>query len=69
AATVAPLQYTLLPWAIVLGYLFFNELPGFLTLVGAAFILTSSFVIYLREHRTNRGAGPASSTPETGETL
>ncbi|WP_409696802.1 DMT family transporter [Yoonia sp.] len=69
AATVAPLQYTLLPWAIILGYLFFNELPGLLTLVGAAFILTSSFIIYLREQRTNRGAVPAASTSETGETL
>jgi drug/metabolite transporter (DMT)-like permease len=69
AATVAPLQYTLLPWAIILGYLFFNDLPGLLTMVVATFIITSSFIIYLCEQRTNRAAFRASSTPDTGETL
>ncbi|MBC9247614.1 DMT family transporter [Paracoccus sp. 11-3] len=57
AATVAPMQYTLLPWAIILGYLFFGDLPRPVTLIGAAIIITSSFVIYLRENRarTRRG--------------
>ena len=51
AASVAPLQYTLLPWAIVLGYLFFGDLPQTTTLVGAAIIIASSFIIYLGENR------------------
>lgn len=54
AATVAPLQYTLLPWAIVLGYIFFGDLPGPLTLTGAAIIIASGFVIYIRENRAKR---------------
>ncbi|WP_417584853.1 DMT family transporter [Pelagibacterium sp.] len=69
AAAVAPLQYTLLPWAIIFGYLFFDELPRVLTLVGAAIIITSSFIIYLREQRTKRAAKVKSSTSGTGETL
>lgn len=51
AATVAPLQYTLLPWAVMLGYLFFGDLPRPLTLCGAAIIITSSMIIYMRENR------------------
>lgn len=54
AATVAPLQYTLLPWAIILGYLFFGDLPRPLTLLGAAIIIASGFIIYIRENRTKR---------------
>ena len=69
AAAVAPLQYTLLPWAIIFGYLFFDELPRALTLAGAAIIITSSFIIYLREKRTRRTTAPAPSTSGTGETL
>ena len=69
AAAVAPLQYTLLPWAIVLGYLMFGDLPGPMTLIGAAIIITSGFVIYIRENRAKRAASPARSTSGTGETL
>ncbi|WMT86665.1 DMT family transporter [Pelagibacterium sp. 26DY04] len=65
AAAVAPLQYTLLPWAIILGYLFFGDLPRPLTLIGAAIIITSSFIIYLRETRARRAA--ALSTSGSGE--
>lgn len=54
AASVAPLQYTLLPWAIVLGYVFFGDLPQTTTLIGAAIIISSSFIIYLHEKRTKR---------------
>lgn len=57
AATVAPLQYTMLPWGIILGYLFFDDLPRPVTLIGAAIIITSSFVIYLRENRAKRPRG------------
>lgn len=57
AATVAPMQYTLLPWAIILGYLFFGDLPRAVTLIGAAIIITSSFVIYLRENRAKSRRG------------
>ncbi len=57
AATVAPLQYTLLPWAIILGWMFFGDLPRLLTLIGAAVIIASGVVIYLRENRVKSLAG------------
>ena len=66
AASVAPLQYTLLPWAIVLGYLFFGDLPQTTTLIGAGIIIASSFIIYLGENRAKR---TALATSDTGETL
>lgn len=54
AATVAPLQYTLLPWAIILGYLFFGDLPRPMMLLGASIIIASGFIIFLRENRAKR---------------
>jgi drug/metabolite transporter (DMT)-like permease len=66
AASVAPLQYTLLPWAIVLGYLFFGDLPQTTTLIGAGIIIASSFIIYLGENRAKR---TALATSDTGEKL
>lgn len=51
AATVAPLQYTLLPWGIVLGWLFFADLPSATMLIGAAIIVASGCVIAVRENR------------------
>lgn len=56
AASVAPVQYTLLPWAIVFGYLFFGDVPQSTTLIGAAIIVASSFLIYLAENRTRKPA-------------
>ncbi|MDB5623495.1 MAG: hypothetical protein JWR39_2058 [Devosia sp.] len=56
AATVAPLQYTQLPWAILMGFVFFGDLPRPLTLAGAAIILVSSLVIYASENRARAAA-------------
>lgn len=52
ATSVAPLQYTLLPWAVILGYVFFGDLPQTTTLIGAAIIIISGIVIFLGENRT-----------------
>src|SRR5690606_2996865 len=41
AATVTPLQYTLLLWAVIFGWLFFGDAPRTAMLVGAAFIVVS----------------------------
>jgi drug/metabolite transporter (DMT)-like permease len=57
AATVAPMQYTLLPFAIVLGWLFFRDVPGPAMLLGAAIIIGSGLVIFYRERAAvRRGA-------------
>ncbi|WP_246690656.1 DMT family transporter [Neorhizobium alkalisoli] len=51
AATVAPLQYTLLVWAVVFGWLFFDELPRFGLMLGAVLIVASGLFIFIREQR------------------
>jgi drug/metabolite transporter (DMT)-like permease len=38
AASLAPIDYTSLIWAVLFGYLFFDEAPGWTTIAGAALI-------------------------------
>lgn len=54
AATVAPIQYTLLVWAILFGWLIFGDVPGEAILVGAGLIIFSGLAIWLRERRAGR---------------
>lgn len=61
AAIVAPFQYTLLPWAIILGWLFFGDLPRPLMLLGAVIIIISGLIIYVRDTRAQRKAAATSS--------
>lgn len=51
AASVAPLQYTLLLWAIVFGWLVFSDVPEPAIIAGAGLITVSGIVIWLRESR------------------
>ncbi|MBF9233525.1 DMT family transporter [Microvirga alba] len=52
ASIVAPYQYTLIVWAIVLGYLAFGDIVEFWTLVGAAVICASGLVLMVLERST-----------------
>ncbi|MGH6862580.1 MAG: DMT family transporter, partial [Phyllobacterium sp.] len=54
AATVAPLQYTLLFWAILFGWLVFGDVPRSSMLVGSAFIIASGLFIFFREQQLKR---------------
>jgi drug/metabolite transporter (DMT)-like permease len=58
ASVVVPYQYTLIVWAIVLGYFVFGDAPDADTIAGAAIIITAGLYIFWREHE--RGA-PSSS--------
>lgn len=51
AATVAPLQYTLLLWAVVFGWMFFGDVPRLGMLVGAGLIVASGLFIFFRERQ------------------
>jgi len=51
AALVAPLQYTLLPWAILLGWLFFSDIPNTLMLLGGAIIIGAGLLLLVRQRR------------------
>jgi drug/metabolite transporter (DMT)-like permease len=51
AVVVAPLDYSAIIWATLLGWLIWNEIPDALTFVGAAVIIASGVFIIWREHR------------------
>ena len=49
ASIIQPFHYTLILWAILLGYLFYNDLPDTFTLIGATIIVLSGiYVMYSR---------------------
>lgn len=60
---VAPFRYSILIWSLVIGYLFFAEVPGRLTLVGAAIVVAAGLYTFSRERRVDRKSdtAPASS--------
>ncbi|WP_417666835.1 DMT family transporter [Roseibium sp.] len=49
AALVAPLDYSALIWATLLGYVFWSEVPDLVTYIGAAIIIASGIYIVVRE--------------------
>jgi drug/metabolite transporter (DMT)-like permease len=51
AVTVAPLQYTLLLWAILFGWFVFGDVPRTPMLIGAGFIIASGLFIFFREQQ------------------
>jgi drug/metabolite transporter (DMT)-like permease len=51
ANTVAPFEYVALPWGVLWGWVFFDNLPDRATLAGAAVIVASGLYILHRERR------------------
>jgi drug/metabolite transporter (DMT)-like permease len=49
ASVVVPYQYTIIVWAIVLGYLVFGNWPDGFTLAGAGIIIAAGLYIFWRE--------------------
>jgi drug/metabolite transporter (DMT)-like permease len=64
AATVAPLQYTLLFWAIVFGWLVFGDTPTLPMMLGAALIVASGLFIFFREQRLKKTETVLPAVPE-----
>ncbi|MGV2099777.1 MULTISPECIES: DMT family transporter [unclassified Rhizobium] len=64
ASLLAPLQYTLLLWAIVLGYVFFSDVPDAQIIVGAVIIVFAGLFIF---HRKNlKETVPEEAVPVDG---
>lgn len=63
AAAVAPLQYTLLLWAVIFGWLFFGDIPSATLTIGAALIVLSGLYIFFRENSLKKKS--AEYIPET----
>lgn len=51
ASLIAPLQYTLLLWAVILGWIFFSEVPSPRLLLGAGFIVMAGVILALSQRR------------------
>jgi S-adenosylmethionine uptake transporter len=48
AATLAPIGYVTLVWGVLLGFLFFAEVPGLATVAGAALIVVGTLITQRR---------------------
>ena len=59
---VAPFRYTALLWAILLGYLVFNDVPDLPMIVGALIVVASGLYTLYRERVAGRGQPAAAST-------
>jgi drug/metabolite transporter (DMT)-like permease len=51
ASVVVPYQYTTIFWAILLGYIFFGDIPRVAMLIGAAIIIAAGIYIFVRERK------------------
>ena len=56
AAAMAPVDYTRLVFAVVLGLVLFHEIPRGRVILGAAIVVGSTLYITLREHQLTRRA-------------
>jgi drug/metabolite transporter (DMT)-like permease len=54
ASVVVPYQYSMIVWAIILGFIVFGDVPSISTIVGAAIIIGTGFYIFLREQKLGR---------------
>ncbi|MCC0020813.1 MAG: DMT family transporter [Nitratireductor sp.] len=55
ASVIAPLDYTALIWATILGWFLWGEIPDVITYAGAAIIIASGIYIILRERKSATG--------------
>lgn len=54
AAVVVPYQYTLIVWAVILGFIFFGDIPKPHVLTGSAIIVVAGLYIFMREQARAR---------------
>lgn len=53
-AAIVPFQYTQLIWGAIYGYLLFQDIPAFWSMVGAGIVIASGWVVLWREARLAR---------------
>lgn len=51
ASVVVPYQYTMIVWAVIFGYVVFNDVPHPATIAGATIIIGAGLYIFLRERK------------------
>lgn len=57
---VAPFRYSIVLWAILIGYLVWEEIPDAMTLLGTAIVVLTGVYAFLREHKFDAGRSPKS---------
>jgi drug/metabolite transporter (DMT)-like permease len=69
ASALAPFEFTYIIWAVVFGYLFWNEIPSATTIAGILILISSSLYISYRERQLEKRArlNPAEPTELAGE--
>ena len=50
ASIVQPFHYTLIFWAIILGYIFYQDIPDMFTIAGAIIIASSGIYIFIKQN-------------------
>ncbi|WP_417250181.1 DMT family transporter [Celeribacter sp.] len=56
ASTLASFEYTSMVFAILVGYIFFDEVPTWMTIIGAAIIVASGLLVIHRERQLGLSA-------------
>jgi drug/metabolite transporter (DMT)-like permease len=65
SATLAPMQYLEIPFATLLGFLIFNDLPNPLASVGIIITVASGLYIIIRERAIARGLAAETRSQQT----
>lgn len=63
ASVVVPYQYTLIVWAMALGFLVFGDRPGWPMLLGSAVIVAAGVLLFWDEQRERKDAEPPADHP------
>jgi drug/metabolite transporter (DMT)-like permease len=63
ASVVAPFDYTSMIWALVLGYLFFDEIPNAMIFTGSAIITAAGLFVIWRERQLGLRPHAAEGSP------
>ena len=50
ASIIQPFHYTLIFWAIILGYIFYQDIPDMFTIIGATIIASSGIYIFIKQN-------------------
>ena len=66
ASTLAPMQYLEIPFATLVGYALFGDLPGGLAAVGIAVTMASGLYIVMRERAIDRATAPTLQAVQSG---
>lgn len=54
ASVIAPIMYTMIVWSVLFDYLFWDRIPSWNVITGAAIIISANLIILYRAHHKNR---------------